>query len=131
MACFSYRAPESEAAVPSGAVVRVRLRADAADSLALEVGPRVAMVAGHLVADSGGVLAVRGETVTRLDGADDLAGSTVVHIKRGFIRSIEQRRFDVVRSALLTGGIVAVTLGVRSAAGSTSGGGNGGSSGQK
>ncbi len=125
-ACFSYRAPGSGAAVPEGAVVRVRLQPGAADSLAIEVGPHVSMVAGHLVSDAGDVLSVRGETVTRLDGADDLAASTIVHIPRRLVSSIEVRRLDRVKTALLAGGIVAVTIAVRGAAGSTSGGGGGG-----
>ena len=126
-ACFKYVAPTRGMAVPSGSVVRVAIRPEWADSLALEVGPRVAMVAGHLESDADGVLAVRGETVTRLDGADDLAGATVVHIPRRYVGSVEVRRFDRLRSALIVGGIVAATVTVR-AAGSSAGGASGGGS---
>jgi hypothetical protein len=125
-ACFNYRVPASADLVPAESVVRATMRPDAADSLAIEVGPRVARVAGHLVSDSDGVLAIRGETVTRLDGVDDIAASTVVHVPRRLVQKLEVRRLDKVRSALVVGGVVAVTLALRGAAGSISGGGSGG-----
>ena len=107
-ACYSYR-PDTTP-VTAGSHVRIDLRADAADSLASDIGPGVAVVEGPVVSAEGGRIVVRGEHIVRRSGIEDYARATDVHVTRSLASAVTVRRFDLKRSLLVTGGVIAATL---------------------
>lgn len=124
-ACYEYL-PASSPAALLGQRVMVSLTDSGSVALASRVGPSVQMLEGTLLADSAGVYALSVMATRARDGAEtDWRGERVT-IPHPLVGSFAERRFSRSRStfagALMSAGVVAVTVGLRGSGSSTGGG---------
>jgi hypothetical protein len=124
LGCYEYL-PARNSASLQGQRVQFSLTDSGAVVLAPKVGPSVEAIEGELLADTAGTYVVavaltRGRGGTEIDWRGER-----VAVAHGLVSSVAQRRFSPTRSAfagaLMTAGIVAVTVGLRGG-GESSGG---------
>jgi hypothetical protein len=124
-ACYEYL-PARSATPLLGKRVQLSLTDSGSVVMASRVGPSVDAIEGNLLADSAGAYVV-GVTLTRArSGAETDWRDERVVVPHPLVASFAERRFSRSRStfagALMSAGIVAVTVGLRGNGGSTGGG---------
>jgi hypothetical protein len=124
-ACYEYLPARGTASLV-GRRVQLSLTDSGTVALASRVGPSVEAIEGDLLADSAGAYVV-GVTLTRARGGaeTDWRGERIA-VAHPLVASFAERRFSRSRStfagALMSAGIVAVTVGLRGSGGATGGG---------
>jgi hypothetical protein len=124
-ACYEYLPARSSTSL-LGQRVQLSLTDSGTVAMASRVGPSVDAIEGNLLADSAGAY-VLGVTLTRArSGVETDWREERVAVPHALVASFAERRFSRSRStfagALMSAGLVAVTVGLRGGGGSTGGG---------
>jgi hypothetical protein len=125
-ACYEY-VPARSVSSLLGQHVQLSLTDSGSVAMASRVGPSVEAIEGNLLADSAGAY-VLGVTLTRArSGAETDWREERVAVPHALVASFAERRFSRSRStfagALMSAGVVALTVGLRGGGGSSGGGG--------
>ena len=109
VACYQYVAVPA-AAVPEGALVRVRVGDATRDELTRVLGPRTLSLDGRVVESSDASLTLAVASIRRLSGSEESWGNEPVAIPRVAIADVARREFSGWRSGLLAAGVVALGI---------------------
>ena len=119
--CFGYQSLPAN--TPPGLDVRVSLDPTAVASLEGALGPRASLLEGRLVGRTDSTVTVAVRAVTRIGGDEERWSGDPVAVPLRAVERVERRRFDVFRTALAAGGVVAAAVLAGRLAGEGEGGG--------